>query len=307
MPNRLAYRRAALRALGTLHTGTAAPGSTTALLQTDAWPFRSTLSQNERFEHWFVHRPAASLAADRARTVATGGYDAIAGTFTPDLVWGSAPAVGEPFELFGVVDPDTVHRLINEALHLVPVVVEVPFTPASATARRHSLADAAPWLTDAADVYRVGRLGPGAARAETDPFASPQRGSAYERGGKVYLEGPSYGPGETGYALCARPADTYCRQSAGVYGDLTDGLGRDTDEAAVEADTVAAGVKMLAWDELRDLFWPGEARTAEVKVAQAAARFWALVRAGFREPERRFTPLRAWGAGGTTGPRVPVG
>lgn len=304
MPSRAQYRQAGARALGSLHAGTVTSGTTSALVAS-AWPFRSTLQQNERFEHWFVHRPQAALVDDRVRTVATAGYSAPAGSFQPDLVWTVPPAAGEPFELLGVLAPDDLHRLVNDVLHLVPVLVEVSVTPSSTTARRHSLADAAPWLTDAGDVYRVGRLASTDVRSQVDPFAAGVRGRATEVGGRVFLEDVAFGAGETGVVLCARPADTYCRASAGVYGDLVNGLTADTDEAAVEADTVAAGVKMLAWDEFRELFWPGEIQTAEVKVAQAAARFWALVRRGFREPPRTFTPTRAWGVAGAY--RTPVG
>ena len=52
---------------------------------------------------------------------------------------------------------------------------------------------------------------------------------------------------------------------------------------------------MLYWDAAREELWPGDLQTAELKVAQAAARFWALVDDNWREPRRTFTPLYRWG------------
>jgi hypothetical protein len=293
VPTRLAYRQAAARAVGTLHTGVATGGSTQSLLEATAWPFKSTISQNERFEHWYLHRPTATTA-DRSRAVASGGYIALAGTLAPDRLYDVAPAVGEPFELMNMLDPDTLHRLIGDVLALCPVTSEVTFTTSATTTVHHSLASAAPWLTDPDWVYQVGYLAPADVRSDVDPFSRPRRGRAIERGGVVYLEGPAFNPTDTVYVLASRPAASACRSSGGTYGDQT-GLALDTDEAPVEVDWVAAGVKMFAWDEFRELFWPGEARTAETKVAQAAARFWALARTYWHEPRRSFTPLRAWG------------
>jgi len=259
------------------------------------WPFKSTVVQNERFEHYTIHRPAAAAATDRVRTVTTGGYDPSTGHFTPDQIWTNEPD-GEAIELFGKLDPDTVHRLVGDALKLCPVTVEVTFTVASATATRHSLASAAPWLSVPDHVFQVGYLAPADTRSDVDPFRRPRRGKATERGGVVYLEGFSANTTETVYVLCRRSAYTYCRASGGAYGDLTTGLSAETDEAPVEEDLVAAGVKMLAWDEFREELWPGDNQVAEVKVAQASNRFWALVRDNWQPPARTFVPLRAWGA-----------
>lgn len=294
MATRLQYRQASIRAIGTLYTGTADASSTTGLLVLTTWPFKSTIVQNERFEHHIIHRPAAVAADDRVRTVPNGGYDPITGGLTPDNTWTNAPD-GEAVELFGVADPDTLHRLINEALKLVPVSGEFTFTTASAQATRHSLASAAPWLTDPDDVYQVGYLSPADSRADVDPFDHVRRGKVYERGGVVYLEGFSHNTTDTVYVLAKRPAYTFCRASGGTFGDLTSGLTAETDEAAVEEEVVAAGVKMLYWDAAREELWPGDNQTAEVKVAQAAARFWALVHDSWREPERRYAPLVRWG------------
>jgi len=303
VPTRLQYRQAAARALGSFYTGPAA-GGTTAYVEMATWPFRSTIVQNERFEHWILHRPGAVSATDRTRTVTTGGYDPVTGRITVDLLWGSAIVATEVIELIGTLDPDNLHRLVNAALKLTPVTAEVTFTVASTTARRHSLATAAPWLSDPDDVVQVGYLAAGENRADVDPFARSRRGTASERGGVVYLEGMSFNTTDTVYVLCARPAYSFCRASGGAYGDLTSGLTAETDEAAVEEDWVAAGVKMLAWDEFRELFWPGEQRTADQKVAVAAARFWALTRDNWRPPERRLVPLVAWGVSASA--RVPV-
>lgn len=294
MPTRLQYRQAAIRAIGTLYTGTADAASTTGVLVLTTWPFKSTIVQNERFEHHILHRPAAASATDRVRTVPNGGYDPITGSLTPDSTWTNAPD-GEAVEVFGVSDPDTLHRLVNEALKLVPVSGEFTFTTASAQAVRHSLASAAPWLSDPDDVYQVGYLSPADSRTNVDPFDRVRRGKAYERGGVVYLEGFSHNTTDTVYVLAKRPAYTFCKASGGAFGDLTSGLTAETDEAAVEEEVVAAGVKMLYWDAFREELWPGEAQTAELKVAQAAARFWALVRDYWREPRRSFAPLSAWG------------
>ena len=296
MPTRLAYRQAAIRALGTLHTGTADAASTTGLLVLTTWPFKSTVIQNERFEHWVIHRPDAASATDRVRTVPNGGYDPITGGLTPDNTWTNAPD-GEAVEVFGAADPDTVHRLINDALKLIPVSVEFTFTPVTAQARRHSLAAVAPWLTDPDDVYQVGYLSASDARSDVDPFGRPVRGTVYERRGVVYLEGFSQPTDATVYVLARRSAYTYCTPAAGVFGDQS-GLSLETDQAAVEEDVVAAGVKMLYWDAAREELWPGDLQTAELKVAQAAARFWALVGDYWREPSRSFVPLARFGTVG---------
>ena len=292
MPNRLAYRQAASRLLGGFQAGTVTAGTTTALVECTAWPFKSTLAQDERFEHWFVYLPSAA-SADRTRVVTTGGYDPNTGKMTVDQLYSVAPTTGWTVEVSSLVDPETVNRLVNDALKLCRTAWETTFTVSSTRTVRHSLATST-WLTDADDVFQVGYLATGESRSEIDPFSRAKRGRATERNGVVYLEGPSFNTTDTAYVLAGRPAYTLCRAAGGTYGDLT-GLDVDTDEAPVETDWVAAGVKMLAWDELRELFWPGEARVAEQKVAQAAARFWALARDYWTEPARTFTPLTRWG------------
>lgn len=295
MPTRLTYRQAAARALGPFHAGTATSGSTLALVEATATPFKTSIASDERFENYHLYRPAAA-ADDKWRTVKT--YDAANGQFTVDRLYAAAAyagGVGEAFELLGVLDPDEVHRLVNETLKLTDVLVDVTFAPATNATVQHSLAVAAPWLDDPDRVYRVGYLTTGESFTTTDPYRRVVRGEPVLDGGVVYLTGFSLPTTATVYAKVARPAYAYCKASAGAYGDLTSGLTAETDEAVPQGDWVAAGVRMLAWDELRDMFFPGNVALAEREVARAADRFWALDRDYCRRPARTFRPVVDFG------------
>jgi hypothetical protein len=297
MPTRTTYRQAGARALGPFFSGSATSGSTTALLECAASPFKTTISADERFENYCLYRPSAVLAADKTRTVKT--YDAAAGQFTADNPWTNNPyalGVGEAFELLGVLDADTLHRLVNETLKLTDVLVDVTFTTASSQATQHAMSQA--WLTDPDDVLQVGYLASGETFPNVNPYRRVVRGEAIKTNGTVYLTGFSLPTDVTVYAKVKRPAYTYCKANTGSYGDLTAGLTSETDEAVPEEDWVAAGVKMLAWDEFRSQFWPGNLALAEREVARAADRFWSLANEYCDAPIKTFQPLRPWGPRG---------
>lgn len=303
MPTLTAYRQAVAPKLGPFIKGDATGGSSTSQLEATAWPFKSSLAQDDLFADQFIFRPAAS-AGDRTRVVANNGYVPATGLLTPDQVWGVAPAVGEDFELHGAIPPvadgvNDLHALINEGLKECLVFGEFTFTVGSTLTNRHSLAVAAPWLKSPSWIYQVGFLQSGESRLERNPFHRVRYGEAKRVGGTVYLEGPTFNTTDTVYVLAIKPAYYDCRAAGGTFGEQN-GLTLEADEADPETDWVAAATEMHAWGRLSDVLASGNAQRAEQKRAEAAAVFTRKQRNYFKsnEPERTFRKqIRAWGPG----------
>lgn len=295
------FRRATAPKLGPFTMGTATGGSSSSVLEAAAWPFLTSLEQSDLFADQFIFRPSAAASGDRTRLVANGGYVPSTGKLTPDKVWTNSPS-GEVFELHGVIPPvadgvNDLHAFINEGLKDCLLVVEFSFTPGSVLANRHSLAVAAPWLTEPSWVLQVGYLASGESRTEHDPFRRPRRMLAKKDGATVYLEGAGFNTTDTVYVTALKRAYDHCRPSAGTYGSQS-GLSLETDEAVPEADWVAAATERIVWDRLADVLAPGNAKRAEQKRAEAAAEFTRKQQnylAAHRPASTLRPPMMAWG------------
>jgi hypothetical protein len=128
------------------------------------------------------------------------------------------------------------------------VIVELTLAPV-AQQTRHSLASAAAWLTVPDWVYQVGKLTAGDDRNQVDPYESSRiRGYPDELGGTVYLNHPgfTFSATDTLYVKAIRPAYTFCRAAAGVYGDQS-GLTLEADDCVPGAEWVAAAAALEAW------------------------------------------------------------
>lgn len=296
-----AYRQAAAPKLGPFIKGDATGGSTTSVLEATAWPFKSSLAQDDLFSDQFIFRPAGT-AADRTRVVANNGYIPATGLLTPDQTWGVAPAAGEDFELHGAIPPvadgvNDLHAIINDALKDILLVVEFTFTVGSTLTTRHALTTAAPWLTEPSWVLAVGNLATGETRNEVDPFRRGRRGEARKNGDVVYIEGFGVNITDTVYVMALKRAYDHCKATAGSFGGQS-GLTIETDEAVPELDWVAAATEMHAWDRLSDVLASGNAERAERKRAEAAAVFTRKQRNYLQAhmPAEAFRrPARAWG------------
>jgi hypothetical protein len=176
-------------------------------------------------------------------------------------------------------------------------MVDVTFTVADDQDTRHSLAVAAPWLDDETRVLQVGWLTADEDVDEVDPYENRiVRGEAIKKNGVVYLTGFRHNTSDTMYVKIARPAYTYCRAtSGGAFGDLTAGLTTEASEAVPQAEWVARGVKMLAYEGATETFWPGNSKLAEAEVAKAASGFWSMARQLAPRPAKTFVRLRKWG------------
>ena len=313
MPSLTTYRQTSARRLGSYAEGTATSGSTSSIIEIATSPFISTIEQDDRYTDWWVMVPAAVAAADRvARRVKEG--DASTGQFTIDNPVTTTPN-GLAVEFHGLVEPYTeMRRLINDTLKLCLVMTTSTFTVADADDYRHSLA-AITSLTKPEWIYQVGYLTSSDDIDEDDPFilSRLQRGRAYERNGIIYLHGFRHNTSDTMYVLWSRPAYTYIRaSSAGAFGDTTAGLtSTEANEAKPDAEWVAAGVKMLAWDELGQQFAPGDNTRVQAMRKEAADQFRALSRSHFKPPRRYIevpdTPSRDWGPASMAAGRQPLG
>jgi hypothetical protein len=76
---------------------------------------------------------------------------------------------------------------------------------------------------------------------------------------------------------------------------LTAGLTTEASEAVPQAEWVARGVKMLAYEGATETFWPGNSKLAEAEVAKAASGFWSMARQLAPRPAKTFVRLRKWG------------
>lgn len=299
MPSLTDYRRAVAPRLGPYAQGTANSASTTTVLDCAAWPFKSSLSTDDLWTDQFLFRPAAALAEDRTRVVATASV--ATGQYSPDLVWTNAPD-DEVFELHGLVPPvldgvNDLHALINEALKTIDLIVEVTGAP-TADAQRHSLGVVADWANRPVQVYEVGYLGATEDRDEVDPFRRPVRGSVEIDGETVYLNHPgrTFRTDDTIWVRMTRPAYTYCRASGGAYGQQ-DGLSLETDECPAATEWVVAATLVQAWLRLSNVLAPGDSERAGTELAKAAAQASRFQRNYLEanRPKRSFRPITRWG------------
>lgn len=292
-------RQAVAPLIGPFYAGTATSGSSASLLEMTAAPFKTALQADAFFEGYHLFRPGAALAADKARIVRI--YAPSSGQFTPDLAWTNAPyagGVGESIELHAVVPPvgdgiTDLHALINEGLKRIPLVVEFTFSTSSATAKRHSLASAASWLTRQRWVRKVGRLPSG----QTDrSIYTPAEVSGWmeQDGNTIYLCGFSSATTDTIYVTAVKPAYYHCRVSGGTFGGQS-GLSLETDEAPVPLDWIAQATLIEVWERLgRDLEASGAGRVQQ-ELSKAAARYTRLTRQYLQLPGRTFRPYVRFG------------
>src|SRR3990167_10037089 len=80
-------RRYVAPRIGSYAQGTATSGSTTAVLEVTAWPFKSSLVQDDLYADHFIFRPDAVTATDKVRLVSNEGYTPSTGLLTPDQTW----------------------------------------------------------------------------------------------------------------------------------------------------------------------------------------------------------------------------
>jgi hypothetical protein len=206
---------------------------------------------------------------------------------------------GLAYELHSLIPPAAdqgLHYLINEALKRTFVVVEFTVTPTSDQNHRTRLDTAQAWLTEPKWVRQVGRLSQNETRDQIDPYQRPIRGETIKLTEKIYLQHDqqAFNTTDTLYVLAIAPAYNFCAPAAGAYG-AQNGLALDTDIAIPQADWVAAGVKMLAWEQFGNLLAQGDVKLAAAKQAEAAAEFATLSEVYLDVPDYTSPPLLAWG------------
>ncbi len=244
MPTRAQVRRFTLPLLGEYFQGVATSGSSTSALECTAWPFKSSISQEDRHQDQFLFRPAAVSAADAERVVKT--YTPSSGTLTPDLPWSASPysGSGETFEISGrlpITEPQNgFHALLNEALKRLKVVEEFTLTPV-AQQTRHSLA-AQTWLTNPDWVMQVGLLATGEDRNKVNPYQRVIRGEAIKLAGVVYLDHPglTFNATDTLYVKVLAPAYDRCAAAATPTVFTQSGL-------LLESDVCLPGIERAGW------------------------------------------------------------
>jgi hypothetical protein len=299
MPTLTTFRRTAAPLLGTFEYGTADAASTTSRLvctttSQNGFPFRSSTASSGLFKDKWLYRPEAVLPADQSRSIAT--YTPTSGYLDPDDDWTNAPD-GEEFEVLGLFSGPELNGLVNLALKDLWVVVDVTFTVANSQYRRHSLATAAPWLTNPAWVYQVGQLQTGLDPLIYDPYAVTRRGKAVQTNGVVYLEGPTFPTSDTVYVKAIAPAYAYCRASGGTFGEQS-GLVLETDEAIVDETWLAWRTVVKAEERLRQFEKTGQADAKAMQsLSMAAAKFSDQTRQRYQEPRRTFIELSYIGSG----------
>lgn len=294
MPTRKSYRRYTAPFFGLFGVITSNASSGASSLATDLSPWKSSLSQDDLLSDAWLYRPELA-AANRLRRVTPTGYSPAAGTVTPDLAWTATPTNGEEVEVFGLIPPyddgsetQSLHFFLNEGLKRCLVVDEFTFSPSSNTARRHSLATAAPWLDDPSYVYQVGILGPNDTLADTDPYTTHRvTGRRVKIGNVVYLEGFTAQTTDTVYVKCAKPA-YYAIQAAGSGPFTQAGLALETDVGIPALEWAAAATMVEAWDRIAHLLTPGDGKAVKDERADAAREFSRLTDVYFDEPEQTF-------------------
>lgn len=295
MPALPAYRQFISREAGRYEAGTfdAAGGDTDSAVDAQ---LVSSISQDDLYSDYWLLIPAAA-ADDKVRVVKT--YTPSSGTLDVDRVWSAATVwQSDPYELHGAIEPQvTMLDLINEALKECLVVCESTVT-AVANQTRHSLA-ALTGLQDPRWVRQAGLLLATYARDEHDPYLErPLRGTVERDGSVIYLSHPqqTIQTTDTIYVRWIRPAYTYCKAAAGVYGSQS-GLALETDECSVPVDWVAFRALMLATRRTRGITGDKERRDMLLSRQQEfAAMFSQKTAENFALPPLGlYPPMRSWG------------
>jgi hypothetical protein len=211
--------------VGGFLSSTATVGSSSVLTDSK-WPANTTLDVAEQWQDAWILRPAAASSNDRLRIVSQ--YTPGGGSFSPDLNWGVAPAVGEVYEIHPVLEPVTaLNRCVNAALQRMMVETEFSFTPIGG-ANWHGMSQVAPWLTNRSWVREVGWLNSTESRNEINPYQRVVRGEAVERNGSVFLSHPEKTFGARGqtspytvYVHAMVPAYYACSTSLTLFDDPT--------------------------------------------------------------------------------------
>ena len=287
-------RQAAAPLIGSFQKATATTSTTTTVVFA-TWPLKTSRDDSDLYTDHFIYRPDAANASDRMRMVAgSSGYIPSTGTITPDLAYTAAPT-GEAVELHGAIPPlnDDINdwrALINLALRDLWVPVEFTFSPSANTDTRHSMASAASWLTDPADVLRVGKLSASETRAQTDPYTRVIRGEGFKDRGTVYLTGFSGNTDDVFYVNALAPAYSYCAAAASPTTFTQSGLSAESDVCLAETRRAAVATLVKAWERLGTILAAGNADRAI-----AEQRKWASELTHANEEAARSLPDRTFG------------
>lgn len=293
-------RQFTARETGPFRASTAHSSSTGGAVIDLTWPIRSNNDQDSLYQDHYLYRPAANTS-DRVRTVRI--YTASAGSLAPDLPHDVAAVAGEAFELLGTLDPQDIERAINNALKEILVEAEFTITPVN-SAVRHTLPTAvAEWLTEPEWIRQVGylTLDESANRDNYDPYDGRLvRGEASKDGGRIYLKHPhrSFDPANTVlYVKTMKPAFYHCRaDSTGDFGDKTDGLTAEANEAPVALTWLASAALVECWRQHGRMLEPGANAKLIRDFAEAVVWYSEQTEIHLDVPQLTFLPTpRAWG------------
>lgn len=300
LPSLADIRRFTAALIGDYREGTATSGSSTSVLECTTRPFKSTISQDDMLKDQVVYIPTASIHTDRERVVAS--YTATTGLITPDLVW-STQQDSNPFEVHGVLSVEDaqngMHALINHALKRCLIEEEITLTPV-ADQQRHSLATAAPWLSNPAWVYQVGYLTTDEDRDEVAPYRRVVHGQAVRIGGTVYLEHPGRtfnASTDTLYLKVLKPAYYACAAAATPATYTLKGLMSDQDICPVPLEWIgwATVVEILSRPGVAGIVRTAGDERVRNNLSAAAVMFSKYTRLNFAEPSRTLREIHSFG------------
>jgi hypothetical protein len=266
-------------------------GSDVTKIICDVYPIMSSIGQSDLYRERPLYRPSAVLPSDRYRIVES--YDPPTGALTPDLPWAMSPmfggatantygyletftygyfedllltyenlentgveGIGEPFEILGVWDVPTMHKLINDGLKQCWLVVDVVCTAVEGVTR-HDLRDVAPWLQDPNHVRQAGVLPVGIDPWQQDPFNAAVYGHV-ERDGASMIFNTDYrtfNAGDQLWLRCYKRAYDHCRGTGGTYGEQS-GLLLETDEAPTEREWATSAALIVGWRRFGHMLEP---------------------------------------------------
>lgn len=291
-------RQFCAREAGRFLSSTASGSSATTALVDTNYPVASSISQATLFQDWYIFRPSASAASDKVRVVLSYTPASTGGTLTPDSPWTNAPASGEAYELHGLFDPVTEWlTFINDGLKRCFLsYFEFSLSPI-AQQTRHSLASAAPWLTDPKWVRAVGWLSQGQTnRLIYKP--TPVRGEAYIDGASntVWIDHypQTFNATDMLYVYAVCPAYNACYAQNGTPGSQN-GLALETDGVNVELEWAGYAALTEAYRRLTQAVEPDASARWIKKQAEAAAMYSHYTDLNFVPPELAFRRLAHWG------------